>query len=217
MTDHLLPPSASPQERAIALTCAERCEDLPIPLRALWDPATCPADLLPWLAWTFSVDRWRSTWPEATKRSVIAAAMDVHRRKGTVASVRKAVEALGTVLVVKEWWEYAGAPYTARIEAYTDDVADDGTGLTPEVIEDLLAIIQYTAPVRVHFDLEAGALFARPLGAAVILPRPLAVGSAHWRGDTSDQSFALVFSGGAAAALQRPITISSAHWRGAPA
>ncbi len=214
MTDHLLPPSASAQERAIARTCAARCDDVPVPMRALWDPQTCPVELLSWLAWAFSVDRWRATWPESTKRAVVAAAMDVHRRKGTAASVRQAVEALGSALVVHEWWEYGGDPYTARIEAYTDDVVDDGTGLTPEVIEDLLAIIQYTAPVRVHFDLEAGALFSRPLGVSAILPRPLAVGSAHWRGDNADVSVTLLAGTGCAAVLHRPIHISSAHFRG---
>ena len=214
MSEHLLPPSATQTERDISLTCAARCAPITPMARALWDPQTCPASLLPWLAWTFSVDRWRATWPESTKRAVVAAAMGVHRRKGTVAAVRQAVEALGTVLSVREWFEYGGDPYTARIEAYTDDVADDGTGLTPEVLADLLAIIEYTAPVRVHFDLEAGARFSRPLDAPAILPRPLAIASQHWRADTSDQVATITASPIPAAILARPINISSIHLRG---
>lgn len=30
----------------------------PVSIRELWNPDTCPANLLPWLAWSFSVDRW---------------------------------------------------------------------------------------------------------------------------------------------------------------
>jgi len=43
----LLPPNATDTERAIEAT-TERTTDLPVPLRTLWNPDTCPADLLPW-------------------------------------------------------------------------------------------------------------------------------------------------------------------------
>ena len=208
---HLLPPSSSAQEQAISLACATRCP--PVPIKSLWDPQTCPAELLPWLAWTLSVDTWRTSWSVATKRAVIAAAMDVHRHKGSVASVRAAVEALGATLTLSEWFEYAGAPYTALIQAYTEDIADDGTGLTPEVIEDLFAILTYTAPVRVHFALEAGARFSRNFGVAAILPTALAVNTAHWS-NSADQSQANLGAFGLAANLPRPVNIASAHWRG---
>ena len=51
----LLPHNASPQERAIEAATA-RLADVPVPLRDLWNPETCPAELLPWLAWAFGVD-----------------------------------------------------------------------------------------------------------------------------------------------------------------
>ena len=213
MTASLLPPNASATERTLEAACSKRCEAITTPQRQLWDPATCPESLLPWLAWALSVDTWRPTWPVATKRAVIAAAMDVHRIKGTVASVRRAVEALGTTLNVREWWDYQGAPYTARIEAFTDDVQPDGTGLTPEVLSDLLSIIQNTAPVRVHFELEAGARFSRPLGAAAIMPRALGVHSVHLRGTRADVTATKPGQIAAAAAMHRPVTIASRHWR----
>ena len=90
----LLPPNASPLERATAEALAE-IQRVPVPLRDLWRPATCPAHLLPYLAWAFSVDRWDPSWSEAAKRDVIASAFYVHQRKGTISALRRVVEPLG--------------------------------------------------------------------------------------------------------------------------
>ncbi|WP_296811317.1 phage tail protein I [Thiocapsa sp.] len=91
----LLPPSASTQERAIEATTSERIESIPAPIRTLWDPATCPASLLPWLAWTLSVDDWSSGWQDGVQRAVIAASIAQHARKGTVGAVRQALDDAG--------------------------------------------------------------------------------------------------------------------------
>ncbi len=90
----LLPVGSSPLEVAAARACAE-IENTPVPLRRLWSPDDCPANLLPWLAWAFSVDRWDENWPEATKRDVIRAAWFIHAHKGTIGAVRRVVEPLG--------------------------------------------------------------------------------------------------------------------------
>ena len=81
--ESLLPPNATAGMRAIEQAAARRLAAIDTPVATLWSPATCPAALLPWLAWAFAVDVWDSAWPEATKRSVIAASLEVHRRKGT--------------------------------------------------------------------------------------------------------------------------------------
>ncbi|PJD87429.1 phage tail protein I [Enterobacter hormaechei] len=80
----LLPVGSSPLEVAAARACAE-IENTPVPLRRLWSPDDCPANLLPWLAWAFSVDRWDESWPEATKREVIRAAWFIRPDAATVA------------------------------------------------------------------------------------------------------------------------------------
>lgn len=90
----LLPPNSTPQERAIEAATA-RVGDVPVPVDTLWSPERCPAALLPWLAWSLSVDTWEATWPETVKRQVIAASFAVHQRKGTVWSVREALAAAG--------------------------------------------------------------------------------------------------------------------------
>ena len=46
----LLPPNTSALERAAANVCAY---DIPLYLADLYDPSTCPAAVLPWLAWAW--------------------------------------------------------------------------------------------------------------------------------------------------------------------
>ena len=92
---HLLPESASNAERGLSGAAAKRLSAIGAPLRDLWRAETCPADLLPWLAWGLSVDDWDPEWPEATKRTVIAEAIEVHRYKGTPWAVRRSLEQMG--------------------------------------------------------------------------------------------------------------------------
>lgn len=100
----LLPPNATDLERAAAEALAE-IEQVPVPLRQLWNPDTCPARLLPYLAWAFSVDRWDAAWPDTTKRDVVRSAFYIHRHKGTISALRRVVEPLGYLLEVTEWWQ----------------------------------------------------------------------------------------------------------------
>lgn len=104
MSDTLLPPNASPQEVATDLATA-RIADVPVPLDTLWNPLTCPAPLLPWLAWAASVDEWDPDWPEDRRRETIGLAFYVHRRKGTLASVRATLAAagLGTATITENF------------------------------------------------------------------------------------------------------------------
>jgi phage tail P2-like protein len=92
--DSLLPVNATQAERNLALA-ASRVSAVPVPMRSLYNPATCPAVALPWLAWAWSVSEWDSNWPEATKRAVIAASVAVHKIKGTPASIKAALAAAG--------------------------------------------------------------------------------------------------------------------------
>lgn len=87
----LLPPDATPWEEAVELTSAAR-RPLPSDLIAtVDDPFTCPAHLLPQLAYQFSVDIWETDWPEDKKRSVIAQAIELAQLKGTEEGIRRHV------------------------------------------------------------------------------------------------------------------------------
>lgn len=83
MADLLLPPNAGARELAVEQVGTERYPlDADI-VRRFKDPWTCPAHLLPWLAYEHSVDLWDDEWPEERKRSIIANARAMHRAKGT--------------------------------------------------------------------------------------------------------------------------------------
>jgi len=119
VADNLLPPNATPAERALA-SAGARVSDVPVPVADLWDPWSCPADLLPWLAWALSVDEWDPQWPEATRREVVARSIELHRHKGTVWAVRRALEALGVEPEIVEWWQTPGgdlAPFEFGLRA----------------------------------------------------------------------------------------------------
>ena len=88
--------------------------DVPVPVRDVWNADTCPASVLPWLAWALSVDQWDPNWTDAQKRATIKASVSIHRFKGTIGAVRQAIAALGLDAQVQEWFNKspAGAPYT---------------------------------------------------------------------------------------------------------
>jgi phage tail P2-like protein len=81
-------------ERALEATTA-RISDVPILVRESWNPDTCPAALLPWLAWAYSVDEWDPAWTEANKRQAIKDAYNLNRRKGTVWAIKRQLVLLG--------------------------------------------------------------------------------------------------------------------------
>lgn len=94
MRETLLPPNATQEERGIEAATA-RLGKIPIEISRLWNPETCPADLLPWLAWALSVDQWDSDWDERTQRAVIEQSAKTHRYKGTLSSIRSLLRGLG--------------------------------------------------------------------------------------------------------------------------
>ena len=95
MSDHLLPPNATPQERALSLAVA-RVGDIDTDLAALWRAEDCPAALLPWLAWAMSVEEeWYLCTNDDERRALIGRALELHRRKGTPWAVRTALETAG--------------------------------------------------------------------------------------------------------------------------
>lgn len=167
----LLPPNATPAERAVEAAAGARMAAIPTPQASLWDPATCPAAILPWLAWAFSVDHWRSSWPEATKRAVIAAAPEVHRLKGTRGAVRRALQAMNARVDLREWFETGGQPYTATATLFARG-PNGAPQLSQELVEDLAAAFAGAAPARAHIELIFGVMFPNPMSVAAALVKP---------------------------------------------
>lgn len=137
----LLPLNSTQLERAVEVAFAEKTQ---IPLRSLYNPDTCPVQLLPWLAWTWSVDRWDVRWPEAIKRSAIRSAFFVHAHKGTIGALRRVVEPLGYLIEVLEWWQTTpkGVPGTFALKVGVLD-----TGITEEMYLELERLVDDAKPV----------------------------------------------------------------------
>lgn len=145
----LLPPNSTALERALDQTGA-RLTDVPVPLRDLWNPATCPAHLLPWLAWGVSIDFWNGDWSEAEKREAIAGAIEAQRRKGTPASLRQVLDRFDPMIGLVEWFQDRDGldPHMFRLElplAIDSEVPYDAA-----LIEALLRDIAAVKPLRSH-------------------------------------------------------------------
>lgn len=147
MTERLLPTGATPLELRAEQASAE-VGAVNIPIRTLWDADTCPLKLLPYLAWAFSVERWDDSWDEATKRSIIKGSYMLHRRKGTISALRQAVEPLGYLISVTEWWQNDKTPGTFEME-----IATLNTGITPEMYTELERVIDDAKPCSRHLTM----------------------------------------------------------------
>ncbi|MCI4217763.1 phage tail protein I [Dickeya dianthicola] len=144
MSNSLLPPSASDFMCNVA-SSTQRLSEIAVCLDTLWSAERCPAQLLPYLAWALSVDRWDKRWSEQTKRQVIKAAWLVHRQKGTVASLRRVVEPFGYLIRITEWWQTGGTPGTFRL-----DIGVQDAGITEETYLELERLIADAKPVSRH-------------------------------------------------------------------
>lgn len=140
----LLPTGSTVLERRAAEACAG-ISDLNAPLRDLWNPDRCPAKFLPYLAWAFSVDRWDEKWTTAEKRQAVKDAFYIHRRKGTIAAIRRVIETLGYSMSIEEWWQVADPAGTFRLAIDVNDIV-----ITEAMISELERLIGDTKPVSRH-------------------------------------------------------------------
>jgi len=146
MTADLLPPNATSLERRAAQALAQ-IERVPIPIRELHDPDRCPVELLPYLAWARSVDRWDDSWSERTKREVIKASPFIHRHKGTIGALRRVVEPLGYLIRIVEWWQTdpPGPRGTFELE-----IGTQGNCITEALYDALVLFIEDAKPASRH-------------------------------------------------------------------
>lgn len=142
----LLPSNRTPLEQALAKVSMEK-PDLPNVLRRMISPATCPVELLPWLAIQRSVDRWDPSWSETIKRKVVKDSFEVHQRKGTVAALRQVVEPFADLIDITEWHqlEPMGEPGT-----FSMSLALFESGLSEQGLADLERMITDTKPISRH-------------------------------------------------------------------
>lgn len=144
MSSSLLPPSSGDWLRYTEAGTA-RLSAITVALRTLWTPTACPVDLLPYLAWALSVDRWDKGWPAERKIAAIHKSYWLHRRKGTRAAVRRVVEDMGFTATFAEWFDVGDKPGTFRLEVDINEV-----GLTPKTLSELNRLIDDAKPVSRH-------------------------------------------------------------------
>ena len=155
MSEPLLPPNSTPAEHALAETVA-RLSDVPVTIRQLWAPATCPAHFLPWLAWGLSIDFWDTAWSEAQKRAAIADAIEQQRRKGTPASLRAVLDRFDPMIAMVEWFEDPDTlePHTFRLELPL--AAQSAVEYDEALVAALLRDIAAVKPLRSHMQVVHG-------------------------------------------------------------
>lgn len=148
----LLPPNATAGERAL-----EAAMRSGIDLSAvgdLWNPATCPADVLPFLAWGLAISHWDADWTEAEKRTAVAGAIPFHQIKGTRAAVEEVLARFHPLLTIVEWWQAnpRGPAHTFEVRAPAGPEGIDASFLTNETAEAIIRDVAAAKPLRSHFD-----------------------------------------------------------------
>lgn len=189
MMNSLLPPGSAALERRLAAACSD-LSGLDVPLRELWNPATCPVKFLPYLAWAFSVDRWDESWTESVKRQVVQDAFFIHQHKGTTSAIRRVVEPFGFLIRIIEWWQTGDAPGTFRL-----DIGVQEQGITEGTYAELERLISDAKPCSRHMlgmsiNLQAGGELFTGAGCYVgeiltvypYTPEVIEAGGAAWSG-----------------------------------
>jgi phage tail P2-like protein len=146
----LLPPNATDAERAIE-DAMRVGADIGM-VGSLWNPLSCPPEVLPFLAWGLAISRWDENWTLAQKRTETANAIAFHKRKGTRGIVEEVLARFHPLLTVVEWWETnpRGTPGTFEVRAPAPDIP--ASFLTAETAAAIIRDVASVKPVSRHFD-----------------------------------------------------------------
>jgi phage tail P2-like protein len=143
----LLPPNASQLLRDLESVFGDSF-DLPTLNRYVVNPDLAPAHILPWLAWALSVDDWSDAWSEQVRRNVIKASVEVHRKKGTIGALKKALQAFNyTNVKVEEWFDYGADPYFFRVFFEVRE-----PGFDVNILPQVQKVIESTKNARSHLE-----------------------------------------------------------------
>lgn len=144
----LLPTGSTTLEKRAAQIMKSAVEN-PIIIADLINPDRCPAHLLPYLAWAFSVDKWDENWSEEVKRIAIKQSFFIHKHKGTIGAIKRVVEPIGYLVELKEWFE-TQPQGTAGTFSLTVEVSE--TGLNEQTYNELVRLVNDVKPVSRHLS-----------------------------------------------------------------
>ncbi|WP_343611107.1 phage tail protein I [Novosphingobium sp.] len=158
----VLPPNTKALVLAFETVGTTRLEAVTNPIRSLWSAQDCPEAFLPWLASTVGVETWDPATPLQLRRTRVAQAITIHRKKGTARSVQDVIAAYGGTAVLKEWFEQEpkGIP-----RSFTLQIALGGQAAAPtaDFISGLMADVTRTKPVGSFFTFTIAASFTATL------------------------------------------------------
>lgn len=132
---NLLPPNHTPFESDLE-TVSSRISDIPVTIRDLWNPDTCPLELLPWLAWALSIDSWKDYWPESVKRARLRNAIAISKRKGTRQSLNDVIASFGIEMELDETNANL-APFQFNIKIDVNNVGAQNSEFTRDIVEEI--------------------------------------------------------------------------------
>jgi phage tail P2-like protein len=138
--------------------------DLKTSNKLVFNPDLAPENILPWIGWGLSIDAWSDNWPLETKRKMIRNSLILHKIKGTKAAIKKALEIIGVLAEITEWWETNPklTPHTFQLVAYLNDNLDQNSKIiiTEATQKKLINLINNVKPLRSHLDFKLGINFS---------------------------------------------------------
>lgn len=153
MTTSLLPPLATKFERALELAAATRIGTIDLPFATLKDPATCPPELLPFLAWEWGAQGWDADWSEATKRAAVADAIRLARIRGSVQSVEDVVARHDALARLVEWFDAVPPREPGTFDVILPIGPDDDARATADFARAIIIDVIRHKPLSAHFFL----------------------------------------------------------------
>lgn len=107
-----------------------------------------PENVLPFLAWSLSVDDWSDNWEVDIKRNIIKTSVTLHRQKGTIGALKQALSAFNFIdIKIEEWFEYGGYPYYFKVYF---DIPYPGFDIN--ILPKISKVIQNTKNVRSYLE-----------------------------------------------------------------
>lgn len=153
MTTNLLPPQATPFERALELAAAARLDTVDLPFATLKDPASCPVELLPFLAWEWGAQGWDADWSEAIKREAVADAIRLARIRGSRQCVEDVVARHDALAQLVEWFEAVPAGEPGTFDVIVPIGAEDDVRATDAFARAIIVDVIRHKPLSAHFAL----------------------------------------------------------------
>ena len=103
------------------------------------------SEILDELAWQFNIVEYRNDYDISIKRNLVKNCMELHYKRGTVASVEDVVRKIFGNAEVQEWFTYGGEPFHFRITT-------SNTSATDEMVQEVTKIVKETQNVRSYLE-----------------------------------------------------------------